>query len=278
MPAKTWITLGAIVATFAVANVLSAGLMPTSQWRDIHALMLAMLFGFGSAQVTLIGMRASLYRGNVFMRLPWTAFLALSMLYSITLGERAIREFVGSPVLTLQAIVLGVLVSQSVIWILAQTLRWRLLAPSRLEDSEESRKQFSIQHLAIAVTAAALMLALGKVIFPDIHRRDLRIETFATWAILGLALQNILVTAPWIWIAFASRVRLLILLPAGLCVTGFVTLGLAAAAQWLNSRGFFIPALKLLAMANVTQCSTVVAVCVLLRCMGFRLDRYSRPA
>ena len=264
---------------------LAGDLIWMQAWRVHNDWLIAGGFGLSIGQVTLIAAWGALAPGRLMVRLPWSLFMGVLMWYALVLGQSyrltVDRGLVAASDLTRTeavvlglAILFGVLVNHVPLGIAKWGFGWRLVVKAD-EPSELGEHQFRLSHLLAGMFLLSVALSLGRVVLPAGRIEDLTFE--GLWIVLAVvAICNLLVTSPCIWVAFVRWRRILLL--AGIWVPYAVLLSwlevnvLTATSGPAGDDIYF-----LMCVLNLTQCVTVWGTLLLLRAAGFRLVRKRKP-
>jgi hypothetical protein len=272
--------IAAILAAFLAGDAVVPAVFPPWSSGDLWAEGVSVMsMGAVVGQINLIAIWAAMAMGNVFLRLPWAMLLTVLMWYGIVLGNRVGTYGPNFNDACVLGCILfeGVIAAQIPLWIASRLFRWRLAA-ERVE-AQEGPLQFRIAHLLLGMVFLSVALSLGRVVLPE---GEFTGRGFFYWnAVLPLTLMavvNLLVELPCIWMAFlpAARMgRFLLGWPVyTAAITGGEFLGMTALEGHLAT-DTWKPCLGVY-LFNLIQGLTVLVVLGTLRAVGFQLLRVPR--
>lgn len=267
---EQWVVLstlisGMLLADYATPWVLDEG----SDWIQ------AVFLGVCSGQLNLIAVWAALGPGNIVLRLPWSVLLTVFMWYALVLGLRRWGRVELDDAVLLGVVLFGaVVVLQIPLWIASRSSGWRLTA-AHLQGipAKPEQLQFELRHMLIGMAILSAALAPARAVLPPGSLENL-VKAGWSWVPVTVGLVvNLAVVVPCIWLAFLRpKIGGQVALGWLACVamaTGLEVLVFIGVWGTPVDAGFFL----LYFVVNVFQCATVIGVLLVLRLLGWRLER-----
>lgn len=274
VPAREqWVVLSTLIGGMLLVDyyVTPWVLDDSSDW--IQAVVLGICIG----QLNLIAVWAALGPGNIVLRLPWSVSLTVFMWYALVLGLRRRGRVELDDAVLLGVVLLGAaVVLQIPLWIASRSSGWRLTA-AHLQGmpAKSGQLQFELRHMLIGMAILSAALAPARAVLPPGSLENL-VESGWSWAPVTVGLVvNLAVVVPCIWLAFlrpkiAGQAALgwlaYVAVATGLEVLVFIAVWHAPAEARLFMMYFIL---------NVFQCATVIGVLLVLRRLGWRLERWN---
>ncbi len=267
---EQWVVLSTLIGGMLLVDYATPwALRESSDW--IQAVVLGICIG----QLNLIAIWAALGPGNIVLRLPWSVLLTVFMWYALVLGLRRWGRVELDDAVLLGVVLLGAaVVLQIPLWIASRSSGWRLTA-AHLQGmpAKGEQLQFELRHMLIGMAILSAALAPARTVLPPGSLENL-VESGWSWAPVTVGLVvNLAVVVPCIWLAFlrpkiAGQVALgwlaYVAAVTGLEVLVFIAVWRAPVEARLFMMYFIL---------NVLQCATVIGVLLVLRLLGWRLER-----
>ncbi|MFZ5828982.1 MAG: hypothetical protein ACOY3P_02800 [Planctomycetota bacterium] len=283
---NAWLTPKAIGRVLVVAGLVAGFLVLDFAIGRFYEespdnwLTIGVVYGSVGGQLMLLAIWAVLGPGNFIVRLPWSIVLLTWMWCALVLGVRLrVPHFDLEPhVMSAVAMTSGLLIAQIPLWIARLRLGWRLVDPTATAG-RHSRLQFGLGHLLMGMVFVALTLGALRSVLPAnalFGSIDLSGIWFELIVFVGVgAITNVLVTLPWIWVAF-QRARSMV----GLAGLSLVCCAAAAGVEWWIYTATFghedWEVFALILTINLAQCVVVIGGLLPLRAIGFRIVRRER--
>ena len=264
---------------FLIADVLTAHL-----FDDPFPAMI--ILNVITAQLTLVCVWGTLVQGTFWVRLPWTLLLLVVSWCALAVG--AAWEFSGTHVEQVLGIgflwSFGFVASFVPLKIAAVAFGWRIVQTS---TQGEQLVQYSIRDMMIGTLLLAVTMAIGRAVLPD-EPIDLQLALRSSglgdgeplFAICVFGVISLLVKLPCIWIALAQdneKLPASIAIWSGYCVI-LTILELAVLSIFLGVPSGESGLVLGMLIGHQLMGGIVLAVCLALRGLGYRLQRALKPA
>jgi hypothetical protein len=284
---KNWLVaaiMAPLIGAFSLADCLSTPLIETI----VRPSMIEMIvYGIAIAQLNLIAIWTALAPGNIVQRWSWTLLLMVWSWYSYTIGLCWWDDWFGlsGPMRSLQyalvlgyTLVIGFLAALLPLGIVGNVFGWRLV--NSATAASPSRAQFNLRHLLWAMVATALIVVPGRFIVPPEGRQTLEFDGELAIVLTVLAVTNLFIFFPALWLAFSKKRGAIINLLAGIGCCAIITFAefWVIVLIWGPAPDPQIYFYFLFGIKNVTQFGIIYATLWLFRGIGFQLIRQPRKA
>jgi hypothetical protein len=265
------IVLASLVAVHLIVDALIAFVMPSNRSDDFT---IGLIFGTLFAQISLSSVWAAMGPERLVWRLPVTAFLGTLSCFAFLWG------LLGDDVAEALPITVGIcgmmlvqsLLIQSPLWLARLILGWRIGIRSQASHVPAANEtQFGIRQLFVWTTIAAILLAIGRLMFRD-QSLDGTAELWHICLIFGLlAAFNLLYVLPLAWAALVQN-RIWLWLPLSVVCVGIVTTVeptvFTMVTREPDPENIFV-------WINGIQVAWILASLLVVRLCGYRLVRHT---
>ncbi len=274
--------LGLLIAVCCVVFFITDVAIP-SCFDDAFPVLVAM--GILTAQLTVICVWGTLVRGTFWIRLPWTLLLLVISWCGIAWGITIEKGQANTDAMLGAGIVwtFGFVTSFVPLKIAAMGFRWQIVQGSDNDSNAIPNSRYAIRDVMTGTLLLALSMAIGRAMLPtdDISfARALSAselddpELLVVITIYGIV--SLLVKLPCIWIALgepAKRIKLGIGIWFAYCVI-LATLEFALLNAIVGGVGSEFGELLIgMLVSHQIMGAIMLAVCLSLRGMGYRLER-----
>ncbi len=274
----------AIILFFVSLLFLAVDVVLPSMFRDESGLLALNLV---VAQLTLICIWGTLVEGTFWVRTPWTLLLLVISWGAIAWGILIERGGNVSPATVLGLGLVwfyGFIVSFIPLKIAAWCFGWRIT--HQRGSNNDSANRYAIRDLMIGTGMLAVTLAIGKAMvqgdmptWKNVLRQS-GLDDPEMFFVIGIfSVVSLVVKLPCIWIALASKERILGASIAWVMISGVMGLvEFVMLCAVIGSPGDGMEIVFYLSLGHMCMASSMLLVLWLLRCYGYGMHRRAKWA